>query len=94
MNTPRRVVIVGGGIAGLTTALTVLVDSPTPVDVLVLEAQATTGGVIRTSPFAGLPAVDEGADAFLSRVPWAMHLASELGLGAALTSPTGAHAAV
>ncbi len=94
MSTPRRVVVVGGGVAGLTTALTILVDSPNPVDVLLIEAQATTGGVIRTSPFAGLPAVDEGADAFLTRVPWASQLASELGLGAALTSPTGAHASV
>ncbi|MEY3290039.1 MAG: protoporphyrinogen oxidase, partial [Actinomycetota bacterium] len=94
MSTPRRVVVVGGGVAGLTTALTILVDSPHPVDVVLIEAQATTGGVIRTSPFAGLPAVDEGADAFLTRVPWASQLASELGLGAALTSPTGAHASV
>ena len=27
------------------------------------------GGKLRTSPFAGLPAVDEGGDAFLARVP-------------------------
>ena len=27
------------------------------------------GGVVRTSPFAGHPAIDEGADAFLARVP-------------------------
>lgn len=94
VSTPHRVVIVGGGVAGLTSALTVLVDSSSPVDVVIIEAQTTTGGVIRTSPFAGLPAVDEGADAFLTRVPWASQLTSELGLGATITSPTGAHASV
>jgi oxygen-dependent protoporphyrinogen oxidase len=88
------VVVIGGGISGLTTALTVLADSPEPVSVTVLESQPTVGGIIRTSPFAGLPAVDEAADAFLTRVPWAAQLATELGLGAALTSPTGAHAYV
>lgn len=83
----------GGGIAGLTTALSVLVDAPEPIDVTVLEASDRVGGLIRTSKFAGLD-VDEAADAFLTRVPWASQLASELGLGAALTSPTGAPAAV
>ncbi len=94
MTHSRHVVVIGGGVSGLTTALTVLADSPEPVSVTVLESQPTVGGVIRTTPFAGLPAVDEGADAFLTRVPWASQLATELGLGAALTSPTGAHAYV
>lgn len=91
---PHRVVVIGAGITGLTTAMSLIVDSPSPVEVTVLEADSTTGGLIRTTPFAGLEAVDEGADAFLVRVPWAKQLASELGLGAALTSPTSAHAAV
>ncbi|MEY4633853.1 MAG: protoporphyrinogen oxidase [Actinomycetota bacterium] len=92
MTEPRHVVVIGGGIAGLTTALTVLADSPIPVTVTLLEASQRVGGLIKTSPFAGLDAVDEGADAFLTRVPWASQLASELGLGAAITAPTGAHA--
>lgn len=92
MTNERQVVVIGGGIAGLTSALSVLVDSPFPVSVTVLEASKRVGGLIKTSPFAGLEAVDEAADAFLTRVPWASQLASELGLGAALTSPTGAHA--
>jgi oxygen-dependent protoporphyrinogen oxidase len=71
-----------------------LTESTTPIDVTVFEAHSTTGGLIRTTPFAGLEAVDEGADAFLVRVPWAHQLASELGFGATLTSPTSAHAAV
>ena len=94
MTQPGRVAIVGGGISGLTTALTLLVESASPIDVTVFESSSTTGGLIRATPFAGLDAIDEGADAFLVRVPWAQQLASELGLGAALTSPTSAHAAV
>jgi oxygen-dependent protoporphyrinogen oxidase len=94
MTQPGRVAIVGGGISGLTTALTLLAESTTPIDVTVFESSSTTGGLIRATPFAGLDAIDEGADAFLVRVPWAQQLASELGLGATLTSPTSAHAAV
>lgn len=94
MSLGHRVVVVGGGIAGLTTALSILADSPSVIHVTVLEAKDNVGGIIRTSPFAGLPAVDEGADAFLVRVPHAQQLATELGLGAALTAPTGAHASV
>lgn len=94
MSQPHRVVVIGGGIAGLTAALSIIADSPSPVQVTVLEAKDTVGGIIRTSPFAGLPAVDEAADAFLVRVPHAKQLAAELGLGAALTSPTDAHASI
>lgn len=94
MTQRRQVVVIGGGIAGLTSALTVLADSPVPVDVTILEAAHRVGGLIKTSPFAGLNAVDEAADAFLTRVPWASQLATELGLGASLTSPTKAHASV
>ena len=94
MSHGHRVVVIGGGVAGLTSALSIIADSPTPVQVTVLESRDRVGGIIRTSPFAGLPAVDEAADAFLVRVPHAQQLATELGLGAAITAPTGAHASV
>ena len=90
MSEPRQVVIIGAGVAGLTSALTLLTNTSEPVNVTVLEAGSTVGGQIRTTPFAGLPAIDEGPDAFLARVPWATQLASELGLGASMTSPTDA----
>ena len=50
--------------------------------------------MIRTSPFAGHPAIDEGADAFLARVPWAVDLARKVALGDSLTSPAAGKAAV
>jgi len=69
--------VVGGGIAGLSAAWELSqVDG---AHVTVHEAGDRLGGKIHTTPFAGL-AVDEGADAFLLRVPWAMDLVRELGL--------------
>lgn len=90
----RRVVVVGAGVTGLAVANRLVRDGGGRVDVTVVEAAERTGGLIRTSPFAGLPAVDEAADAFLTRVPWARRLAEEVGLGDRLTAPTGAHASV
>jgi len=90
-----RVVIVGGGIAGLTVAerLTAALD-PADVRVEIREADDRVGGKLKTSGFAGRPAIDEGADAFLARVPAGVELATRVGLGDALTSPTDARAAV
>lgn len=90
----HHVVVVGGGITGLTAAFSILANANENVSVTLLESSPTTGGLIRTSPFAGLDAIDEGADSFLLRVPYALELTRDAGLAAALTSPTSAHAAV
>jgi oxygen-dependent protoporphyrinogen oxidase len=50
--------------------------------------------MILTTPFAGRPAVDEGADAFLARVPWAVDLARKVSLGRLADSPSVGKAAV
>jgi protoporphyrinogen/coproporphyrinogen III oxidase len=86
-----RFVVVGAGVTGLTAAyrLTRLGH-----DVTVLEASGTIGGKLRTTPFAGAPAVEEGADVFLARVPWAIELCTELGLGDDLISPAASSASV
>jgi oxygen-dependent protoporphyrinogen oxidase len=93
--TAARVVVVGGGISGLATAhaLTGLVPAGS-IEIEVREAGSRLGGKLLTTPFAGLAAVDEGADAFLARVPHAVDLARRVGLSAGLTSPTDAGAAV
>jgi len=85
------VVVVGGGISGLTTALA-LAQGGRYVELR--EASSRVGGALLTSPFAGRPAVDEGADAFLVRAPAAVDLARRVGLGDDLTSPAAARAAV
>jgi oxygen-dependent protoporphyrinogen oxidase len=85
----RRVelAVVGGGISGLAAAWTGMQQG---ADVVVLEAADAPGGKLRTSPVAGIE-IDEGADAFLARVPEAVRLCRELGLGDDLVSPaTGA----
>jgi oxygen-dependent protoporphyrinogen oxidase len=89
----RRVLVVGGGITGLAAAARLVDDAD--VDVELWEASERLGGKIATSPFGGLDYVDEGADAYLRRVPHAIAFARKVGLGAAdLTSPTGATAMV
>ena len=91
--TDRRVLVVGGGITGLAAAARLVDESD--VDVEVWEAGDRLGGKIATSPFGGLDHVDEGADAYLRRVPHAVAFARTVGLDSGdLTSPTGATAMV
>ncbi len=90
-----HVVVVGGGIAGLAAAHALLADVPAGSrTVTVMEAQDRLGGKIRTSPFAGHDAIDEGADSFLARVPWATQFAHSLGMANELVSPATGSAAV
>ncbi|MFN8039602.1 MAG: protoporphyrinogen oxidase [Acidimicrobiales bacterium] len=82
------VVVLGGGITGLTAALD-LADEP-GLHVTLVEASERTGGKLFASTFAG-HRLDEGADAFLARVPAAVELCRRLGLDDRLTTPaTGA----
>ena len=88
----HRVLVVGGGITGLTVAEQLAdVDG---IDVTLLESENHLGGKIRSGAFAGIDGVDEGADAFLRRVPAGMALVGRVGLDSELTSPTSARAAV
>ena len=91
--TSRRVLVVGGGITGLAAGAR-LADEAN-VDVELWEADDRFGGKIATSPFGGLADVDEGADAYLRRVPHAVAFARKVGLSPDdLTSPTDASAMV
>ena len=81
--TRPTVTVIGGGITGLAAAWEL--SAHDDLEITVLEAGRRFGGKISTSPFAGR-LVDEGADAFLRRVPEAVELCRELGLDD-LTSP-------
>ena len=71
-----RVVVVGGGLAGLTAAYALTQRGD---NVTVLEAAAHTGGKLRRAEVGGVT-VDVGAEAMLNRRPEAVELARELGL--------------
>ena len=70
-----RIVVVGGGIAGLTAAHVLGADH----DVLLLEGSPVVGGKLRLAEVAGVT-VDVGAEAMLNRRPEGVELARELGL--------------
>jgi oxygen-dependent protoporphyrinogen oxidase len=85
-----RVVVVGGGIAGLTAAYHA---ANSGARVTLLEGSAGVGGKLRVSEIAGLP-VDEGAEAMLARRPEGLELVRELGLGDRLAFPGTTSAAI
>ena len=73
---PRDVVIIGGGITGLTAAYEVARRGGRPV---VHEAGARTGGLIRTEQAGGFT-IEAGPDSVLAAKPAALALIRELGL--------------
>lgn len=86
-----RVVVVGGGIAGLAAAydLSRLPD----VEVAVLDAGDRPGGKLRRETVAGL-AVDVGAESVLAVRPELVDLVREAGLADLLTTPATTSAGV
>ncbi len=82
-----RIVIVGGGIAGLSTAWYLRQQAQSQgirVSITVLEASNRWGGKILTDEVEGFGEepfiVEGGPDSFLTQKPWALQLARELGL--------------
>jgi oxygen-dependent protoporphyrinogen oxidase len=85
-----RVVVVGGGIAGLAAAHAL---SSGGFEVIVLESAPMIGGKLRVSDVAGV-AVDEGAEMVLRRAPEAVDLISSLGYADDLIAPRTTTASV
>jgi len=92
-NSPRFAVL-GGGITGLTAAYRLSQLAPR-ASVEVFEASGLLGGVLSTHHEEGY-LVEHGADSFLKKLPWAVELCEELGLGDELlpTNPSGRRALV
>ncbi len=76
----KRVVIIGGGIAGLAAAYSLREHSDAPFEILILERKDRLGGNIRTERANGF-LIEGGPDCFLSEKPWAMELCKRVGLG-------------
>jgi oxygen-dependent protoporphyrinogen oxidase len=72
-----RVVVVGGGISGLTAAYSLRARG---ADVVLYEAFAKVGGNVRTVEKQGF-VIDEGPDSWVVTKPFPTQLAKELGLG-------------
>lgn len=91
--TKTNITIIGGGIAGLSTAWYVQKEARArgqAVQVTVLEAGDRWGGKVRTDHVEGFT-VEGGPDSFITQKPWAWQLAQELGLGEACLGTNDAH---
>jgi len=86
----KRIVVVGGGISGLSAARQLLKNGH---DVTVLESSERIGGKVFTSEFAGA-SIDTGPDAFLVRDPEMKELCDDLGLGDGLVAPQSGSAKI
>ena len=83
-----RIVVVGGGIAGVSAAWFLREH-----DVTVIDGARDIGGKLRTSEIAGL-SVDEGAEQLLVRRPEALALAREVGLADDIVHPVTSSASI
>ncbi len=81
----RRVIVIGGGVAGLSTALYVRKLAP-EAEVTVLESQPRAGGNVRTLSLDGCT-VDVGPDAIVTRPETGVALCRDVGLGDELIAP-------
>jgi protoporphyrinogen oxidase len=88
-----RVVVVGGGIAGLAAALRLREGLGPKAAITVVDQAARPGGKLRTEPFSGEYA-EAGAEAFVTTDPAAVLLAERVGLGDALRHPATGQAAL
>lgn len=86
----QKVVIIGGGITGLTTAYYLLQEikkHSLPIDITLLEENTRLGGKIQTTIKNGF-VIENGPDCFLERKSSASRLAKEVGLENELVNNT------
>src|SRR5256885_2554033 len=81
----KRIAIIGGGISGLSAAVTLEQRrrAGVPLEYVLYESSSHLGGVISTEFVDGC-VIEAGPDSFLTEKPWAADLCRELGLGGEL----------
>lgn len=93
----QRVVVIGGGIAGLSAAHSLLSgsapDGSGGLDVTVVEADDRVGGKLAVSAVADVP-LDEGAEAMQATRPEAVGLARAVGLDTDIVYPAATGAGI
>ena len=77
----KKVIIIGGGIAGLAAAYRIQrkISSGTPLECSLLEGGDQFGGKIATERSEGF-IVERGPDSFISQKPAAIQLCEQLGI--------------
>ncbi|MFH1288520.1 MAG: protoporphyrinogen oxidase [bacterium] len=78
----KKIVIIGGGISGLSTAYYLkkfLAAKELPVEITIIEKSENLGGQIVTIRKDGFT-FETGPDCFISEKPWALRLCKEIGL--------------
>jgi protoporphyrinogen/coproporphyrinogen III oxidase len=88
----KKIVIIGGGIAGLAAAYHIHeeISKSTPVKCILIESLEKFGGKISTIRFDGF-IVERGPDSFISQKPQALELCRKLGLEDRLTGTSPNH---
>ena len=89
----RRIVVIGGGIAGLAAAhrlVELQSNQPIDLEVKLLEASNRLGGCIATDRVGDF-LVEGGPDSFISEKPSALRLCERLGLESRLVSTQTAY---
>ncbi|MET0503488.1 MAG: protoporphyrinogen oxidase, partial [Candidatus Binatia bacterium] len=89
----RRVVVVGGGIAGLAAAHRLMElqnDHMLDLEVALLEGSTRLGGAIATEQVGDF-LVEAGPDSFITEKPWALRLCERLGLAPRLVATQPAY---
>jgi protoporphyrinogen/coproporphyrinogen III oxidase len=81
-NKPVRVIVIGAGVSGLSTAhrlFELSAESGLDTEILVLESSDRLGGVISSKVTDSL-IIEEGPDSFITTKPWALDLCLRLGM--------------
>src|SRR5919108_1901476 len=89
----RRIIIIGGGIAGLAAAHRVVGlgnERSFGLEVILLEASSRLGGSIATERIGDF-LIEAGPDSFITEKPWALRLCERLALTSRLVSTQSAY---